>query len=193
MSTRLILASSSPFRRELLARLNLEFDCIAPEIDESHLPGESAHSYVCRLAEAKAEAITKIDPEAIVIGSDQCALLNNQILGKPITHERAIAQLKQAQGNTVEFHTGLCVAQQSSGFCSIDDICYAVDFRELNDRQIAQYVAVEKPYHCAGSFKSEGYGITLIKSMRGEDPTALIGLPLIRLVSMLEAAGVKVV
>jgi MAF protein len=189
----IILASSSPFRKALLERLNLPFKCLSPEIDESQLTGESAEAYVCRLAQQKAQAISTQHPEAVIIGSDQCALLGDQILGKPGDSEHALQQLKAAQGNSVIFHTGLCVMQASSKFCETDDILFEVRFRQLSDRQLKHYLQVEHPYQCAGSFKSEGYGAALFDQLNGDDPTALIGLPLIRLVRMLENTGIKVI
>jgi septum formation protein len=190
---KLILASSSPFRKELLARLQLNFDCLAPEVDESILADEEALQYVRRLAETKARVIAQQNPDAIVIGSDQCALLDGQILGKPGSHENALSQLRQAQGKRVVFHTAVCVLQLSSGFCAVEDVPFEVEFRQLNDHQLEHYLRVEEPYQCAGSFKAEGYGSCLFKCMRGDDPSALIGLPLFKLIEMLEAAGMEIV
>lgn len=189
----IILASSSPFRKSLLQRLHLDFECYSPDIDESRYPEEKAAAYVCRLARQKAEIVGKRFPKAVVIGSDQCAIINGEILGKPGSHENAMQQLKNAQGKTVVFHTGVCVLSSKNGFCEVDNIPYEVDFRRLDDSQLEHYLQVEQPYQCAGSFKSEGYGVCLFNQMRGEDPTALIGLPLIRLVQMLENSGVDVV
>ena len=193
MQKKLILASSSPFRKELLARLQLSFNCLAPEIDESTLADETALQYVRRLAKAKARVVAQQNPDAIVIGSDQCALLDGQILGKPGNHENALSQLRKAQGKRVVFHTAVCVLQLSSGFCAIEDVPFEVEFRQLSDRQLEHYLRVEEPYQCAGSFKAEGYGSCLFKGMRGDDPSALIGLPLFKLIEMLEAAGVEIV
>ena len=193
MHTEIILASSSPFRRELLNRLQLDYRCHSPDIDESIKLGESASDYVTRLAQEKARCVADDYPEAVIIGSDQCALLEGQILGKPGTHDRAMQQLKNAQGKTVVFHTGLCVIKPDTGFCDVDDILYEVDFRQLSDEQLEHYLEIEQPYNCAGSFKSEAYGACLFSKMRGDDPSALIGLPLLRLIEMLEQAGVKVV
>ena len=193
MQAPIILASSSPFRKELLERLNLPFECYSPEIDESLQAGERAEAYVCRLARQKALAISNKFPDAVIIGSDQCALLEDQILGKPGDHNNALKQLKAAQGKSVIFHTGLCVMQASTRFSETDNILFQVKFRYLSDQQLGHYLDVEQPYQCAGSFKSEGYGATLFEYMRGDDPTALIGLPLIRLVNMLENAGIKVI
>jgi septum formation protein len=190
---KIILASSSPFRKELLARLHLDFECHSPNIDESQLIGETATDYVCRLAEQKAQAISKDHPNALVIGSDQCALRDDQILGKPGNHMNALQQLKAAQGKTVVFHTGLCVLHPEANFSEVDEVLYRVKFRTLSDEQLTHYLEVEQPYQCAGSFKSEGYGSCLFSAMEGSDPSALIGLPLIRLVTMLENACVAVV
>ena len=193
MQKKLILASSSPFRKELLARLQLNFDCLAPDVDESILADEDALQYVRRLAETKARVIAQQNPDAIVIGSDQCALLDGQILGKPGSHENALSQLRQAQGKRVVFHTAVCVLQLSSDFCAVEDVPFEVEFRQLSDRQLEHYLRVEEPYQCAGSFKAEGYGSCLFKRMHGDDPSALIGLPLFKVIEMLEAAGVEIV
>jgi septum formation protein len=191
--TKIILASSSPYRQQLLDRLHLSYEPHAPEVDESINPGEDARAYVCRLAESKARHVAQNYPDAIVIGSDQCALLDAKILGKPGSHENALRQLREAQGKTVVFHTGVCVLNLSSGFCEVEDVPFEVDFRVLSDRQLEHYLRVEQPYQCAGSFKAEGYGSCLFSSMRGDDPSALIGLPLLSLIAMLESAGVEVV
>ena len=193
MTTQILLASSSVYRRELLARLQLDFETRNPDIDESRHVDEAAGSYVQRLAEAKARRVAQDFPDALVIGSDQCAVLDGEILGKPGDHDTALYQLRQAQGRTVEFHTGLCVLCEASGFLALDEVIFEVDFRRLEDSQLERYLRTEQPYDCAGSFRSEGYGISLFRRMRGDDPTALIGLPLIRLIGMLEAAGIEVV
>ena len=193
MQTKIILASSSLFRRQLLDRLQLEYESHVPAIDESVIAGEDASTYVCRLAEAKARHVAQNHPDAVVIGSDQCALLNDQILGKPGSHENALQQLRAAQGKTVVFHTGVSVIKLSTGFNAVDDVPFEVDFRVLSDQQLDHYLHVEQPYQCAGSFKAEGYGSCLFSKMRGDHPTALIGLPLLRLITMLENAGVEVV
>lgn len=189
----LILASSSPFRQSLLQRLHLPFEAISPDIDETSLPHESARDYVSRLASEKAAVIAHQRPESIVIGSDQCAWLEGEILGKPGNHENALKQLHNAQGKEVVFYTGLSVQCLDSGISIIDCIEYRVGFRQLSDAQLEHYLVTEKPYNCAGSFKSEAYGVTLFSYMAGDDPTSLIGLPLIRLTSMLEEAGIPVV
>lgn len=193
MKADIILASSSPFRRSLLERLHIDFTCFSPDVDERLHAAESATDYVKRLACQKAETAASLNTNAVVIGSDQCALLNETVLGKPASQDDALRQLKAAQGKKVIFHTGLCVLQQSSKFCRIEDILFEVEFRQLSDAQLVHYLQVEQPYQCAGSFKSESYGITLFKYMRGDDPTALMGLPLICLVGMLEEVGVCVI
>ena len=189
---KLILGSSSPFRRELLDRLGLDYECDSPEIDESRLEGESAEALVVRLAEAKARAVAERHSDALIIGSDQVAVLGEQILGKPGSHDKAVEQLTQASGQFVTFHTGLCLYDSRHDTSQIVHEPFAVQFRKLTDSQIENYLQREQPYNCAGSFKSEGLGIALFERMEGEDPNALIGLPLIRLVSMLETAGLQV-
>lgn len=189
----IILASSSIYRKSLLQRLKLNFSTISPDIDETRIPNEPAGDYVKRLARQKAEAVAVLNPESIVIGSDQCAVRDDSILGKPGNHKNALQQLRDAQGKTVVFHTGLCVLQASSRFCELAEELFEVDFRSLSDDQLEHYLNTEQPYQCAGSFKSEGFGIVLFDRMRGDDPTALIGLPLIRLTRMLEAAGLSVI
>lgn len=188
----LLLASSSPYRRALLERLQLPFVCQSPDIDESAQPGESAEQLVCRLAEAKARALAASHPTHLIIGSDQVAALGPQILGKPHTFERAREQLRAASGNSVTFHTGLCLYNSQSGRAQTANILFTVDFRQLDDASIERYLHREQPYDCAGSFKSEGLGISLFRSTCGEDATSLIGLPLIRLIDMLHAEGVQI-
>ena len=145
------------------------------------------------MAVQKALVVSSRFPGAVVIGSDQCASLEDQIIGKPGNYENALKQLKSAQGKTVVFHTGVCVLHSDKAFKQVDDITYSVEFRHLSDRQLSHYIQVEQPYQCAGSIKSEGYGVCLFNNMHGDDPTALVGLPLIRLISMLENAGMSVV
>lgn len=192
MQSKIILASSSPYRKQLLDRLQLEYECRSPNVDEAIADGESAPAYVCRLAEAKARSVASLHPGAVVIGSDQCALLDGRILGKPGSHENALRQLREAQGRTVVFHTAVCVMHLAKDFCAVEDVPYEVEFRNLEDAQLEQYLRVEQPYQCAGSFKAEGYGICLFSKLRGDDPSALVGLPLIRLTAMLEDAGIEV-
>ena len=193
MPLQLILASSSPFRKQLLQRLQLEFTCVSPDIDESILAEETAQDYVCRLARSKARVVAGQYDDAVVIGSDQCALLDGEILGKPGNHGRALQQLRRAQGKRVVFHTAVCVLRRSSGIELLAEVPFEVEFRRLSDDQLEHYLRVEQPYQCAGSFKAEGYGACLFKRMQGDDPNALIGLPLFKLTEMLEAAGVEVV
>ncbi|WP_444438295.1 Maf family protein [Pseudomonas sp. A6] len=188
----LILASSSPYRRELLQRLRLPFECASPDIDESPLPGESAEQLVRRLAEAKARALAARFPEHLIIGSDQAAVQGQAILGKPHTLERAMEQLKAASGNSVSFLTGLALLDSASGRCQVDCIPFRVHFRELDEARIHRYLEAEQPFDCAGSFKAEGLGVSLFRATEGEDGTSLVGLPLIRLVDMLLAEGVQI-
>jgi septum formation protein len=189
---RLVLASSSPYRRALLDRLGVTFATFTPDIDESALPGEIAQQQVRRLAEAKAAAGSEAFGGALIIGSDQVAVCGEDVLGKPGSHERARRQLARLAGQRVSFLTGLCLYDTSTGRARIDMVPYHVRFRALTEAQIERYLRAEQPYNCAGSFKSEGLGISLFESMEGEDPSALIGLPLIRLVTWLNEAGVKV-
>jgi septum formation protein len=188
----LILASTSPFRRELLARLGLPFSTQAPEADESRQSGEDAPALVARLAELKARVVARHEPAALIIGSDQAAVLDGAIIGKPGDHERAVAQLRRASGRTVTFFTGLCLLDSASGRRQVAVDLFRVVFRRLRPEMIESYLRREQPYHCAGSFKSEGLGIALFERLEGDDPTSLIGLPLIRLTRMLETAGVAV-
>lgn len=189
----LILASSSPYRKELLHRLGLPFNAIPPQADETPLPGESPESLVARLAGAKAHAIALQHTDALIIGSDQVAVLDGETLGKPGNHDNAVKQLANASGKRVEFLTGLCLLNSATRRMQVDVIPFAVVFRVLSAAQIENYLRHEQPYNCAGSFKSEGLGIALFDKLEGEDPTALIGLPLISLVRMLEHEGVRVI
>ena len=189
MTPRIVLASTSPFRAELLGRLRIPFEQAAPEVDETRLPDESPRAMVRRLAEAKARAVAQTIDDGLVIGSDQCAVIDGRVLGKPGSFERAFEQLRASSGRAVRFETGLCVVDAASGRAEVDCVPFEVGFRALDDARIRNYLLREQPWNCAGSFKSEGLGITLFRHLRGDDPTALIGLPLIRLVSMLEAFG----
>ena len=186
-----VLGSTSRYRRELLERLRLPFEVAAPEVDETPLPGEAPAALATRLALAKAHAVAARYPEAVVIGSDQVADLHGQPLGKPGTHERATAQLRQMRGQTVVFQTALAVVCQASGFEQLDLAPVRVRFRTLGDAEIEHYLRAEQPYDCAGSAKSEGLGIALLEAIDSDDPTALVGLPLIRTARMLRAAGVR--
>jgi MAF protein len=186
---RLVLASTSPFRRELLGRLGLPFEVAAPNVDEAGLPGESPQALVLRLSEAKARAVASSFPGSLIIGSDQVAVIDGEVLGKPGNRERAIAQLTRASGRRVTFLTGLSLVDAASGRAHTLCEPFHVHFRTLGPEQIARYVDHEQPYNCAGSFKSEGYGITLFERLAGDDPSALVGLPLIRLVELLGREG----
>ena len=188
----LVLASTSPYRKALLEKLQINFETAAPAIDESVLPGESPEQLVTRLAEAKAKAIADQFPDALIIGSDQVAVVDGKIVGKPGTHDKAIAQLKRASGKRVIFLTGLCVYNTLSQRTQVEVVPFSVIFRQLTDTQIEHYLQREQPYNCAGSFKSEGLGIALFERLEGDDPNTLIGLPLIRLIRMLESEGFPV-
>ena len=189
---RLILGSTSPYRRELLSRLRLPFDVMSPDVDETPLPGELPRALALRLAMAKAQAVAALNPQAVVIGSDQVADLDGEPLGKPGTHARATAQLRRMRGKTVVFQTAVAVICLDSSFSQVDLAEVRVKFRNLDDAEIERYLMAETPYDCAGSAKSEGLGIALLESIDSDDPTALVGLPLIRTCQMLHAAGVKV-
>ena len=188
----LILASSSPYRRELLARLDLPFIAQSPQVDETALPDESAPALTERLARDKAQAVASLHPHSLVIGSDQLALLDQQILGKPGNHTRAVQQLRAASGKVVTFYTGLCLIDSDSGRIQSEVIPFKVWFRDLTDSLIERYLCRETPYQCAGSFKSEGLGIVLFRRLEGDDPNALVGLPLIRLVDMLIQENINI-
>jgi len=188
----LVLASSSRYRRELLARLGLAFEATSPDIDETALPGEPPERTSARLAREKAKAVAARFPRSLVIGSDQVATLDGVELGKPGTHERATRQLRAMSGRSVVFHTALCVLDSDSGRLGEVVVPYTVQFRCLSDAAIERYLAAEQPYDCAGSAKTEGLGISLLEWMRGDDPTALIGLPLIALTGLLAAEGIVV-
>lgn len=187
-----VLGSTSRYRRELLSRLQLPFDTASPDVDETPQPGEAPKALALRLALAKARDVGQRFPEAIVIGSDQVADLDGEPLGKPGTHERAVAQLQRMRGKTVVFQTAVAVVCQATGFEQLDIAPVHVVFRDLNDGEIERYLLAEQPYDCAGSAKSEGLGIALLARIDNDDPSALVGLPLIRTCHMLRAAGVKI-
>ena len=189
MPTQLILASTSRYRKTLLEKLGLPFECAAPEVDESPLPGESAEALVARLAYAKANAIANQRDQGLIIGSDQACVYDGQILGKPGTVEKAVAQLMAARGRSITFYTGLCVLDAASGKAEQLVEPFTVHFRTLDETAIRRYVAAEMPLDCAGSFKCEGMGIVLFKGLEGRDPNSLIGLPLIGLIELLERHG----
>ena len=185
----LVLGSTSRYRRELLQRLNLPFDVAAPDVDETPLPGEAPRALALRLALVKAHAVANLHPDAVVIGSDQVADLAGEPLGKPGEHERAVQQLRQMRGRKVVFQTAVAVVCSATGFEQVDLAPVEVTFRDLSDQEIERYLRAEQPYDCAGSAKSEGLGIALLDAIQSDDPTALIGLPLIRTCRMLRAAG----
>jgi septum formation protein len=184
---KLVLASSSIYRRQLLERLGLPFKVVSPDIDESPLDHEAPEAMVIRLAQQKAAAIAKQYPDSWIIGSDQSADLHGQVIGKPGNHQRALMQLKQMQGQTVIFHTALCLLKGNQN--TTVNVPTRVHFRNLPDSVLDHYLQIEKPYDCAGSAKSEGLGITLLEKIESDDPTALIGLPLIALSGLLREAG----
>ena len=188
---RLVLASTSSYRRELLTRLQIPFEIADPETDESVLAGESPAATAERLSIAKAKAVASRFSEALIIGSDQVAFLDSQRFGKPLTRDRAIEQLRSMRGRTVIFHTGLCLYNSATDRSQVCGVPTEVAFRHLSDAEIERYLEKEQPYHCAGSAKSEGLGIALLSSIRGDDPNALIGLPLIALCGMLRDEGMQ--
>lgn len=190
-SRTVVLGSTSRYRRELLSRLHLPFEIVAPDVDETPRWSETPRELALRLALAKAKVVAARHPEAVVIGSDQVADLAGQALGKPGAHPYAVKQLQQMRGQTVVFQTALAVVCMATGFEQVDLASVRVKFRDLTDAEIENYLQIEKPYDCAGSAKSEGLGIALLESIDNDDPTALIGLPLIRTARMLRAAGVK--
>lgn len=188
----LVLASTSTFRQQLLQRLRVPFDVAAPNVDETPRPGESEFRLVKRLAEAKAHAVAQQFPDALIIGCDQVAILDEKIIGKPGNRDNTIAQLRAASGRVLDFLTGVCVLDSASGRALCDVEPFAVHFRDLGDLEIQVYVDREQPYGCCGGFKSEGLGVTLFERLSGEDPTALIGLPLIKLYKLLKHSGLDV-
>jgi len=192
LSRPLVLGSTSPYRRELLSRLHLEFEVAAPDVDETPLPGESPRGLAERLALAKARSVAARFPDAVVIGSDQVADMDGEPLGKPGNHDNAVVQLRRMSGRTVVFHTALSVVCIASGFEQSDLAPVKVKFRTLTDEEIEAYLLAERPYDCAGSARSEGLGIAILDAIESDDPTALVGLPLIRTCRMIRAAGIKV-
>ncbi len=192
MNASLILASSSIYRRELLARLQLPFVCFSPEVDESPLDQERPQDTAIRLAQLKAKKVALSHPDALIIGCDQVATLDGLQLGKPMNHANATKQLQLMRGREVTFHSALCLYNSKTQAMQASVVPYKVQFRDLSDAEIEGYLSKEQPYHCAGSAKSEGLGIAIIEKMHGDDPNALIGLPLIALVSMLKNENVSV-
>lgn len=192
MKQTLILASSSEYRRQLLSKLQIPFTSISPKIDETALADEKPHETALRLAQEKAKKIGAEYPHALVIGCDQVATLDGEELGKPGNHQNATEQLKKMRGREVKFHSALCLFNAATGNMQTDVVPYLVRFRALTDEEIESYLSKEQPYQCAGSAKSEGLGIALMERMIGEDPNALIGLPLIKLITMLKNEGISV-
>ncbi len=192
MKQTLILASSSKYRRELLHKLQIPFNSVSPKVDETAQINEKPHETALRLAQDKAKKIGKKHPHALVIGCDQVATLDGVELGKPGNHQNATKQLQMMRGREVTFHSALCLYNAATGNMQAEVVPYLVRFRQLSDVQIDSYLTKEQPYHCAGSAKSEGLGIILIERMIGEDPNALIGLPLIKLITMLQNEGVHI-
>lgn len=193
MKQALILASSSVYRRELLQRLQINFSTVSPHIDETALAKEQPKETAIRLAVQKAQKVGTEYAHALIIGCDQVATLDGEQLGKPLNHQKATKQLQKMRGKTVSFYTGLCLFNAETGRLQSDVAQYEVTFRNLTDSQIENYLNKEQPYHCAGSAKSEGLGICLMESMVGDDPNALIGLPLIKLITMLQNEGVNII
>ena len=189
---KLVLASTSPFRKALLDRLQVEYTCDSPDINESALAGETIEQMVTRLACEKARAVTDRHPDALIIGSDQSAVLDGEILTKSGNFDNAVRQLRNASGKRIVFQTGLCLLNSATGESQSACVPYSVEFRELTDAMIENYLKKEEPYNCAGSFKSEGLGITLFRRFEGEDPNALIGLPLIKLTEFLDNEGFSI-
>ncbi len=188
----LVLASTSPYRRELLGRLGLPFEVANPQTDETPLPGETPTATALRLSEAKARAVALQYPDALIIGSDQVAVMDGRVFGKPGTHARAVEQLRTLSGKTVNFFTGLCVLNAKTGEAEVRGVPTLVGFRNLDDAEIENYLRREPAYNCAGSAKSEGLGIALLSRIHGDDPNALVGLPLIALCDLLRKHGMTV-
>jgi len=189
----LILGSTSIYRKELLRRLQIPFRVVGPDIDETPHPGEKPMDLVGRLALEKARSVAAGNPGSLVIGSDQVAVHNGRIVGKPYTHDMAMQQLRAANGRRISLYTGLALVNADTGEEQMEVVPFEVVFRTLTDEQLENYLRKEQPYHCAGSVKSEGLGIALLERFEGEDPNTLIGLPLIRLIRMLEKAGLEVI
>ncbi|EKT56407.1 Maf family protein [Providencia sneebia] len=187
----IILASSSASRKTVLEKLGLPFLAVSPDVDETPLLNESAENLVIRLAQAKAHALSQHYPQHLIIGSDQVCVIEDKILGKPLTFENAVLQLKQASGKKITFYTSVCLLDSATGSCQVQCEPFHVHFRSLNDEEIVTYLRKDEPYYCAGSFKSEGLGITLFDKLEGRDPNTLIGLPLILLSQMLRNCGVN--
>lgn len=192
MQKKLVLGSTSPFRKELLEKLQIPFLTAAPDIDETREENEPPILMVERLSILKAQKVAEEYPEALIIGSDQCAVLNDDVMGKPYNHENATQQLKNSSGQRVSFYTGLCLLDSTTGEYQLTTVPFFVNFRDLTSTEINHYLLRDKPYNCAGSFKSEGLGISLFSKMEGDDPSALMGLPLIKLGNMLRNKGIMI-
>jgi len=190
---KLVLASTSPYRRAILEKLGIDFTCMEPDVNENILIDEIPEQLVARLAKAKAQAVADKVDHALIIGSDQVAVVDGQVLGKPGNHEASVKQLRRVSGKRISFLTGLCVLNTESNRVQLDVVPFNVIFRKLTDAQIENYLQKEQPYNCAGSFKSEGLGIALFERLEGDDPNTLIGLPLIRLIRMLESEGFPII
>ncbi|MEO1957880.1 MAG: Maf family nucleotide pyrophosphatase [Methylophilaceae bacterium] len=193
MKQTLILASSSIYRRELLQRLLINFSTVSPHVDEVILKGEKSQETALRLSQEKARKVGAEYPHALIIGCDQVATLNGEQLGKPLNHNNATKQLRAMRGEEVIFHSAVCLYNANTDSIQAEVVPYLVKFRKLTDEQIENYLTKEQPYHCTGSAKSEGLGIALIESMVGDDPNALIGLPIIKLITMLQNEGVNLI
>ncbi|WP_417223138.1 Maf family protein [Amphritea sp.] len=191
--TQLILASSSPFRKAILDKLNLNYQAVSPDIDETRLETETPNDYVARLARQKAQALQVSFPDALIIGSDQTAIINGETIGKPGNYRTAYQQLSAASGQRITFLTGLSLLNSRTGECQTEVVPFHVHFRDLTPAMIDNYLNTEQPYSCAGSFKSEGLGIALFEKLEGDDPNTLIGLPLIRLIRMLEKQAITII
>ncbi len=188
----IILASSSPYRRHLLSQLGLQFTSVSPNINESPRPAEDAAALVSRLAQNKAQAVANNNPAQLIIASDQVASLEGQVINKPGNHQAAFKQLSHSSGKQLTFYTGLCLLNSQTGHCQQSIETFKVQFRKLDSKQIERYLQAEQPYDCAGSFKMEGLGISLFERLMGDDPNSLIGLPLIRLVELLNNEGIAI-
>lgn len=190
---KLVLASTSPYRRDLLERLRIPFETVSPDLDESALPGEAPQQTALRLAEGKARAVSASFPQALLIGSDQVAVLKGRAIGKPGDHAAAVEQLLSMRGQSVVFHTAVCVLNTATGKVQIEDVPTSVTLRHLEPAQVERYLEIETPYDCAGSARIESLGIGLVERVTSDDPTALIGLPLIALCRMLRNEGLDVI
>lgn len=193
MKQTIILASSSVYRRELLQKLQIQFSCVSPKIDETPQPDEKPHQTALRLSQEKARKVADEYPHALVIGCDQVAVLDNNVLGKPLNHQNATKQLQLMRGREVTFYSALCLLNAATGNMQSEVVPTLVKFRDYSDQTIENYLTKDQPYQCAGSAKSEGLGIVLIERMLGEDPNALVGLPLIKLITMFSNEGLNIV